>query len=313
MDFPKAIKLSELAEMLSCEYRGDGNHLTYGLNEIHRVRPGDLVFVDHPKYYDTALNSAATTILINQEVAVPANKGILISSNPFSDFNKLTQTFFPFQGSGTMIDPSAEIGEGTHLQPGVFIGPNVKIGKNCRIHSNVSIYHNVIIGDNVIIHANTVIGSDAFYYKKRSNTYEPLLSGGTVIIEDDVQLGASCTIDRGVSAVTQIGQGTRIDNSVHIGHDTIIGKMCLFASQVGIAGCSTIEDEVTLWGQVGVSSNITIGAKAIVLAQSGVAKSLAGGKTYFGYPAEEARKRFREMASMRILPQIIERLEFNDE
>lgn len=313
MDFPKAIKLSELADILSCEFRGDQDHLTYGFNEIHRVRPGDLVFVDHPKYYEAALKSAATTVLINQEVEVPEGKAILISDDPFRDFNKLTQTYFPFLTASNQIDPSAEIGEGTIIQPGVFIGPHVKIGKNCIIHSNVSIYHRVEIGDNVVVHANCVIGSDAFYYKKREDTFEALQSGGTVLIEDDVHLGASCTIDRGVSAVTRIGKGTRLDNSVHIGHDTLIGKMCLFASQVGVAGCSTIEDEVTLWGQVGVSSNVTIGSKATVLAQSGVAKSLAGGKTYFGYPADEARKRFREMASMRVLPQIIERLEFNEE
>lgn len=313
MDFPKALKLAELAEMLNCEFRGDAEHLTYGFNEIHRVRPGDLVFVDHPKYYATALQSNATTVIINQEVEVPAGKGLLISSDPFREFNLLTRKFFPFNSSNNMIDPSAEIGENTIIQPGVFIGPGVKIGKNCLIHSNVSIYHNCEIGDNVIIHANTVIGSDAFYYKKRPETFEALLSGGIVKIEDDVQIGASCTLDRGVSAVTHIGKGTRIDNSVHIGHDTIIGKKCLFASQVGIAGCSTIEDEVTLWGQVGVSSNITIGTKAVVLAQSGVSKSLAGGKTYFGYPAEEARKKYREMASIRLLPQIIERIELNED
>ncbi len=312
MDFPKPMSLAEMADFLSCEFRGDLQHLTYGFNEIHRVRPGDLVFVDHPKYYETALKSAATTILINQEVAVPSGKGILISEDPFRDFNKLTQRFFPFKQSDSLIDPSAEIGEGSHIQPGVFIGPKVKIGKNCLIHANVSLYQDIEIGDNVVINANTVIGSDAFYFKKRPERYDPLLSGGTVLIENDVIIGASCTIDRGVSAATIIGAGTRIDNSVHIGHDTHIGKNCLFAAQVAIAGCVQVEDEVILWGQVGVSANVTLGAKAVVLAQSGIAKSLAGGKTYFGYPAEEARKRFRELASVRLLPQIIEKLEFNE-
>lgn len=312
MEFPKALTLSELAEFLDCKFQGDAQHLTYGFNEIHRVRPGDLVFVDHPKYYQAALNSEATTILINQEVEAPTGKGLLISEDPFRDFNKLTQRYFPFQANSQLIDPSAEIGENTIIQPGVFIGPQVKIGANCIIHSNVSIYGQSLIGDKVVIHANTVIGADAFYFKKRPDTYEPLQSGGRVRIENDVQIGASCTIDRGVSAETVIGQGSRLDNSVHVGHDTIIGKQCLFASQVGIAGCVNIEDQVTLWGQVGVSSNVTIGSRAVVLAQSGISKSLEGSKTYFGYPAEEARKRYREMASIRLLPQIIEKIEINE-
>jgi UDP-3-O-[3-hydroxymyristoyl] glucosamine N-acyltransferase len=129
-----------------------------------------------------------------------------------------------------------------------------------------------------------------------------------VVIENDVEIGTNCTIDRGVTASTTIGAGTKIDNLVQIGHDTVIGKKCLFASQVGIAGCVVIEDEVTLWGQVGVISGITIGAKAIVYAQSGVAKSLEGGKTYFGSPADEARRKYREMAALRALPEIIENM-----
>ncbi len=312
MEFPKPLKLSELADFLECGYRGDADHLTYGFNEIHRVRPGDLVFVDHPKYYQTALESAATTIIINQEVAVPSGKGILVSEDPFRDFNKLTQEYYPFQAAQASISPDAEIGEGTIIQPGCFIGAGVKIGRDCVIHSNVSIYDHCEIGDRVHIHANAVIGSHAFYYKKRPEGYDRLLSGGTVVLEDDVEIGASCTIDRGVSAITRIGEGTKLDNGVQIGHDTIIGKKCLLAAQVGVAGCCQIEDEVTLWGQVGVAANVTIGAKASVLAQSGIAKSLEGGKIYFGYPADEVRKRHRELASLRLLPEIINRLELKE-
>jgi UDP-3-O-[3-hydroxymyristoyl] glucosamine N-acyltransferase len=308
MDFPRVHTLVEVATLLNCEYDGTDDHQVWGWNEIHRVRPGDLVFVDHPKYYDKALDSAATTILINKKVAVPRGKGILISDDPFRDFNKLKQYFLPFKANENAIHPTATIGTGTIIQPGCFIGPLVEIGENCVIHSNVSIYDRCKIGNDVIIHANSVLGSDAFYYKNRETGFDKLLSSGTVVLEDKVHLGASCTIDRGVSADTRIGEGTVIDNSVHIGHDTLIGKRCLLAAQVGIAGCVVIEDDVTIWGQVGVSSNVRIGSKAIILAQSGVAKSVAGGKTYFGYPADEARKRFREMASVRILPKIIEQL-----
>ena len=158
-----------------------------------------------------------------------------------------------------------------------------------------------MIGNNVTIHAGTVLGADAFYYKKRPEGFDKLKSGGRVVIEDEVDLGALCTIDRGVTGDTTIGRGTKIDNQVHVGHDTVIGKKCLIASQTGIAGCVVIEDEVTIWGQVGMTSGITIGTKAVILAQSGISKSLEGGQTYFGYPAEEARKKYKEMGALRQL------------
>ena len=234
--------------------------------------------------------------------------GLLISDDPFRDFNKITKNFNPFTAATASITSSASIGVNTVIQPNAFVGNNVVIGENCIIHSNVSIYDNTVIGDNVIIHANTVIGADAFYYKKREDGFDRLLSGGNVVIEDRVEIGASCTIDKGVSGSTRIGYDSKLDNHIQVGHDTVIGKHCLIASQVGIAGCVVIEDHVTLWGQVGVTSGITIGEKAVLLAQSGIARSLEGGKTYFGSPAEEARKKYRELASVRMLPEIIEKI-----
>lgn len=308
MRFPEPRTLAELAEWLDCTFVGNPDHKVTGINEIHVVESGDLVFVDHPKYYDKALNSAATTILINKEVEAPEGKGLLVSDDPFRDFNKITRFYKPFQAASKSIADDLIVGEGTIIQPGAFIGKNVVIGKDCVIHANVTIYGDCTIGDRVTIHAGTVLGSSAFYYKKRPEGYDPLVSGGDIRIDDDVELGASCTIDRGVSGTTIIGKGTKLDNNVHIGHDTQIGQNCLFASQVGIAGCVIVEDNVTLWGQVGVTSGITLGKGCVVLAQSGISKSLEGGKTYFGYPAEDARKKYREMASLRILPEIIEKL-----
>lgn len=162
-------------------------------------------------------------------------------------------------------------------------------------------YDDCVIGDNVTIHAGTVLGADAFYYKKRPEGFDKLKSGGRVVIEDNVDLGALCTIDRGVTGDTTIKKGTKIDNQVHIGHDTVVGEKCLIASQTGIAGCVVIEDEVTIWGQVGMTSGITIGKKAVILAQSGVSKSLEGNQTYFGYPAGEAREKYREMSALKQL------------
>ena len=308
MKFPRTHSLSEIASIIGTEYVGDSDFPVQGINEIHVVEPGDIVFVDHPKYYDKALNSRATVILINKEVECPENKALLISDDPFRDFNRITKHFRPFQNSNTAIATTASIGEGTIIQPNVFIGNHVTIGRNCVIHSNVSINDHCVIGDGVIIHSGSVLGSDAFYYKKRPEGFDRLLSGGRVVLEDAVELGSLCTIDRGVSGDTIIGQGSKLDNQVHVGHDTQIGKKCLIASQTGIAGCVIIEDEVTLWGQVGVTSAITIGKGAVVLAQTGVSKSLAGGKTYFGSPVEEARERLKQLANVRQIPSMMEQL-----
>ena len=301
MKFPRTYTLKEMAEIIGSKYVGDEKFPVEGINEIHVVEKGDIVFVDHPKYYEKALNSAATIVLINKEVECPEGKALLISDDPFRDFVKIGQHFKSFQISEKPIFDSAEIGEGTHIQPNVFVGQNVKIGKNCLIHANVSIGNDTQIGDNVIIHSGTVLGGDGFYYKKRETGFDKLKSVGNVVIENDVEIGANCTIDRGVTASTIIGEGSKLDNQIQIGHDTKIGKKCLFASQVGIAGCVVIEDEVTLWGQVGVKSDVRIGAKAVVLAQSGVGHNLESGKTYFGSPAEEAREMFKRISAQKIL------------
>ena len=301
MRFPQPYTLEQIATIINAKYVGASDFPVLGMNEIHVVQAGDIVFVDHPKYYEKALHSKATIVLINKEVECPEGKALLISDDPFRDFNKLTDFFKPFQKATALIAPSARIGENTVVQPGTFVGNNVVIGNNCRIHSNVSIYDDCVIGDNVTIHAGTVLGADAFYYKKRPEGFDKLKSGGRVVIEDNVDLGALCTIDRGVTGDTTIKKGTKIDNQVHIGHDTIVGEKCLIASQTGIAGCVVIENEVTIWGQVGMTSGITIGEKAVILAQSGISKSLEGGQTYFGYPAGEAREKYKEMSALKQL------------
>lgn len=308
MKFNPPQTLQDIAKIINCDFVGHAEFPVLGMNEIHLVEAGDIVFVDHPKYYDKALSSAATIVLINKQVECPEGKALLISDDPFRDFNKLTTHFNPFVASQQNISSSAQIGKGTVIQPNVFIGNNVKIGKNCLIHPNVTIYDNTIIGDNVTIHAGTVLGADAFYYKNRPEYFDKLISGGRVVIEDNVELGALCTIDKGVTGDTTIGEGSKLDNQVHVGHDTIIGKRCLFAAQVVIAGCVVIEDQVTLWGQVAITSGVTIGKKAVISAQSGVSKSLEGGKSYFGSPADEFRKKYKELASIKLIPSILEEL-----
>ncbi len=301
MKFKKPQTLKQIASLLNIDFIGDADFQVLGINEIHVVQRGDIVFVDHPKYYDKALKSAATTILINKKVDCPEGKSLLISDDPFNDFNKITKHFNPFIASKDSISESAIIGQNTVIQPNVFVGNNVKIGSNCFIHPNVTIYDNTIIGNNVTIHANTVLGADAFYYKNRPAGYDKLISGGRVVLKDNVDLGASCTVDKGVTGDTTIKNGTKLDNQVHVGHDTVIGEKCLIASQTGIAGCVIIEDEVTIWGQVGTNSGITIGKGAVILGQTGVTKSVPGGKSYFGTPVEESREKLKQLAGLKRL------------
>jgi len=304
----KPTTLKEIAAIISADFIGDEQHLITGFNEIHRVQKGDVVFVDHPKYYNKALNSDATTIFINKIVDCPNGKALIIHAEPFTAFNTLTQHFQPKQYSNKPISDTAIIGTNTVIMPGCFVGNNVTIGDNCILHPNVIVYDNCIIGNHVIIHSGTVVGSDGFYFKNRKTHFEQLQTCGRVIINDDVNIGANCTFDKGVTSDTIIGKGTIIDNLVHVAHDVIIGEMCLFAANVAIAGCSTIGNNVTLWGQVGVSSNITIGDGAVVQAQSGVGSDVPAGKVYFGSPAYDAKLKMKEVFAVKQLPSLIHKL-----
>jgi len=307
MQFEQAQPLSWLAEFTGAEIVGNAGLKATGINEIHKVVPGDICFVDFEKYYHQCLHSAASIIIINKKTDCPEGKALLVCDDPFAAYVKIVNHFRKLQPQQEMIHPETVIGTNTIIQPGVFIGSDVRIGSNCLIHANVTIYDHTEIGDHVIIHSGTVIGADAFYYKKRkerSLQYDKLTSCGSVVIHEDVEIGAGCTIDKGASGDTIIGAGTKLDNQVHIGHGVVVGKNCLFAAQVGIAGKVIIEDEVTLWGQVGVNKDLTIGRGATVYAQSGVAGDLEPGKTYFGSPVEEARAKMKELTWIKRIPEL---------
>ncbi len=311
MRFEKPIPLTGIASLINAKIIGNGEALATGINEIHKVEEGDLVFVDHPKYYQTCINSAASFIIINKETEVPAHKALLLVDEPFEAYQKIVSRYRPFTPLIKTISDSAGIGEGSMVMPGAVIGHHVQIGNNTTVYPNVVIMDHCIIGNDVIIQSGTVVGSDAFYYNKKTNRdihYKKMLSCGRVVIQDGVEIGANCTIDRGVSGDTIIGAGTKIDNLVHIGHDTVVGKNCLFAAQVGIAGATIIEDDVILWGQVGVSKTLIIGAAAEVYAQSGVKSNLPGGKKYFGSPAEDAMIKKKEFVWIKRIPALWEKV-----
>ncbi len=229
--------------------------------------------------------------------------------SPFSDFIRIIRYHRPFVASNATISPNAEIGENTIIQPNVFIGDHVKIGKNCIIHANVSIYPYTEIGDNTIIHSSAVIGADGYYFQKKNGKFRKFESCGRVFIKNDVEIGAACTIDRGVTKETTIGNGCKLDNMVQIGHDTVIGDNCLIGSQCAIAGVTKIEDDVILWARVVVNKDLVIGKGAVILATSGIDKNIPSGETYFGSPAQPVMAAWRELAAIRQLPNLLKKLE----
>jgi UDP-3-O-[3-hydroxymyristoyl] glucosamine N-acyltransferase len=308
MDFPQPLKVTQLADIIGAKVLGDTSLEVIGLNELHIVREGDISFVDHPKYYNKVLNSKATVIIINKAVEVPKNKSLLLHDAPFDAFIQLIQHFRPFEKSNQSISPTAIIGEGTIIQPGAFIGNNVRIGKNCLIHANASIYDYTVIGDDVVIHSGSTIGGDGFYFQRQEKGYVKFQSGGRVILEDRVEIGASCSIDKGVTGDTIIGEGTKMDNQCQVGHDTVIGKNCLIGAFAAIAGVTVIEDDVILWARVAINKDIVIGKGAVLYSTTGADKSIEGNKEYMGAPAIEARKYWKQIAAIRQLPELIKKI-----
>ena len=299
MTFNKPQTLGDIARLTGARMVGDADFPVYGTNEIHRVKNGEIVFVNHPKYYDAALSSPATVILIDKEVECPPGKVLLISDDPFRDFNVINTHFTKISNFQEELH-DIEVGEGTRIHPSAVLGNEIRIGKNCIIYPNVVIGDRTVIGDNVIIQANTVLGGDAFYYRKLNGNYDRLISVGNVVIKDGVEIGNNCSIDRGVTDSTIIGEGSVLDNQIQIGHDTVIGKRVLIASQTGIAGCCIIEDDVTVWGQVGMASGVRVASGTVLLAKSGVNRDLPKG-TYFGPLAEEFRQYLRKEVKIKNL------------
>ena len=280
MKFPQQHTLKQIATIINCEFVGSDDFPVFGMNEIHVVRPGDIVFVDHPKYYDKALESAATIVLINKKVACPEGKALLISDDPFRDFNKLSQHFNSFNPATKLVSESAKIGKNTIIQPNAFIGNNVIIGDDCIIHANVVINDATVIGNNVIIQSGTILGSDAFYYKNRPTGFDKLLSCGRVVIEDNVEIGATCTIDRGVTGDTTIKEGTKIDNQVQIAHNVELGENTGIAGCSAIAGSTRIGKNCTIAGAVGIIGHLTIVDNVHITVRSLVTKSILKAGSY---------------------------------
>ena len=312
MRLPAPLLASAFAKTCGAELVGSDQYI-HGVNEIHRVEPGDLTFVDHPKYYASTLASAASVVLIDRlpEGGAPKEKTLLVHPEPFAPYDALVREHRPPYVLNEVIARSASVHASAVVEPGAVIGPKVTVGAHSRIEAGAVVYGPCRIGSHCRVGAGTVVGDLAFYFRgvpgveapeaERERGRRRWTTGGDVVLEDYVELGPNCVVARGVSAVTRIGRGTKVDAGCMIAHGVEIGRDCLLAAQVGIAGKARIGDGCVLYGQAGVAQNVVIGPGAVISAKAGVSKDLAGGVTYFGAPAEPIRGWMKREAVLRRL------------
>ncbi len=320
--------LRELAELVDGEVVGDGEILIAGASGLSEAKEGDITFLANPKYLHLIETTRASAIIASRDLEV-SRMPIVRTRDPSLAFAKIVSIFAPKMPQPPKgIHPSAIIGEGVELAEdvavgalsviednvrigaksiiysGVYIGHGANIGSDTIIYPHVSIRERVEIGDRVIIHNGTVVGSDGFGYSTANDTHHKIPQVGTVVIEDDVEIGANVTIDRARFDKTVIGKGTKIDNLVQIAHNVITGQNCIIVALTGISGSATLGKNVTLAGQVGLVGHIKVGDDCIVAAQSGVSKDLPPGARVFGTPARPMATAKRINACIQRLPKL---------
>ena len=327
------MKLRDLAERLACRLEGDGEVEIVRVAGIQHAQGGDLTFLANPKYEAALARTRASAVLLRDD-APPAPCATLRTPDPYLAFARAVGLFAPAWrpspgvhalaavaadariGGSVSIGPFVSIGEGasigdhTVVFPNVTIGPGAQIGADCVIHSNVAIRERVVIGSRVVLQNGVVIGSDGYGFVRRGDgTHEKIPQVATVVIEDDVELGANTTVDRPAVGETRIRSGTKIDNLVQIGHGVTVGRNVLMAAQVGIAGSTDVEDDVVFGGQVGVGGHLTIGRGSVAVGQSGVTNSLEPGAMVAGYPAIDSREWRKASVVFKRLPELKRRIE----
>ena len=307
------LTLSEIAKHVSGEIVGDPNLMISGVSEIQNSRAGTITFLGNPIYNKYLSETKADAVFIKDANSLGHKNGIVVK-NPQLAMARTLSLFFPEVlpnplihslacidktakigkkvsiGSGAVIKAGAIVGDNTTIEANTVVEENIIIGEGCKIHPNVSIYSNTIIGDNVIIHSGTTIGCDGYGYITEDGIHEKIPQTGNVIIENDVEIGSNCVIDRATIGSTIVGTMTKIDNLVHIAHNVTIGRGCLLTAGFAVAGSAEIGNYCTFAGQVGVAPHVKIGDHATFAAKSGVTKSLVGEKVYAGFPAREINK-----------------------
>lgn len=338
----KSWTAADLAKQLGADLLGSPDNTVNQVANMQSARPGCLVFAENDQYLDQALSSQATLTLTTAKLVeawkersqseLPADKSLLLTSNTRVAYARALELFFPLVqakpgvhptaviDAGAQVDPSAEIGAHCYVGPGAVIGENtrlmdsvsvgegVQIGSNCLFYPHVTIYYGSQIGDRVVIHAGTVVGSDGYGFVFDAGQHRKIPQIGNVIVENDVEIGANVTIDRGAQGPTVIGAGTKIDNLVQIAHNVKIGKGCLLVAQSAIAGSSSLGDFAIIAGQAGIAGHIHIGSQATVAAQSGVMHSIPEGEKWLGSPAKPDRQTKREWLAANRLPEAMKKL-----
>lgn len=324
-------RLCELAERIEGELRGDGEITITGVGHLEDAGEGEITFADGPAVQSLANESRAAALIVPPEVEVK-HKPFIVTEDPRLAFSKVLELFAPDRIPSPGVHPTAVIGsnvslgenvsigahayvgdgsiigDNTVVHPLAYVGPETLIGKGCAIHPQVYIGPRVQLGDRSIVHAGASVGADGFGYLQTDQGHRKIPQIGTVIVEQDVEIGANSTIDRATVAATRIGAGTKIDDQVHVAHNVVLGRNCLLCGQVGIAGSTTIGDNVVMGGQAGVNDHVEIGNNIIIAARASVFGNLDEEGIYSGYPAAPHQKQLRSIAHMRRLPRLVDRI-----
>ncbi len=326
--------LAEVAEIVKGKIVGERTLVITGFSSIDRAKEGDIAFLSHRKYLPMARETKASALLVPLNIEVPS-KSVIQTANPSLAFAQIMAVCVnkrsPSGNKGihktaiiakdanigknvsigpyTVIENKVKIGNNTVIYSGCYVGPETTIGEDCLIYPHITLREAVSIGNRVIIHSGTVIGSDGFGFESVDGVHQKIPQMGTVVIEDDVEIGANVTIDRARMDKTIIGKGTKIDNLVQIAHNVVIGENCIIVSQVGISGSTTIGKGSVLAGQVGIVGHIEIGEGSIIYAKSGISKSLPPLSKVFGYPAQPLNEFKKVHANIQRLPQYIKTIQ----
>jgi UDP-3-O-[3-hydroxymyristoyl] glucosamine N-acyltransferase len=331
-----ALTLHELAQLTDGRVlRGNPQALFSGISSLDLATPDDICFLGNTKYLTQFQQSQAGACLVAPDVTDgPETMALIEVENPtlafsavIAHFADAAHAFVPGVHPRAMVDPTATldptrvcihpgavimagavIGDGTEIFPNAVIGAHVTIGKDCLIYQNVSIRERCVIGDRVILQPGAVIGSDGYGYQFSQGRHQKIPQVGIVEISNDVEIGANTTIDRARFGKTLIGEGTKIDNLVQIGHNVQIGKHCLVIALTGIAGSAKLGNYVTSAAQVGIAGHLEIGDKAVLAARTGVTGDLPGGQTYLGHPAQPMKQELKNLAHLRRLPKLIDEM-----
>lgn len=333
-----SISLQQLAELVGGTLAsGSATNVITGLNSITDAGPGEVTFLGNVRYLPALKTTRASAALVPDDLDVaeaPAELALIRVNNPTLAFSSVIRFFGPPSvtcvpgihetavvasdvsfdpqkvsiGPHAVIESGVVIGAGSVIHSGVYIGRGVKLGTDCVIHANTVIKERCVLGNRVVLHSGVVIGSDGFGYELIKGRHQKIDQVGIVQIDDDVEVGSCTTIDRARFGRTWIGEGTKIDNLVQIGHNCVLGKHCVIVAQTGISGSTRLGNYVTLGGQVGVAGHLELGDQVMVLAKSGVAKSLPQAGAYTGYPARPLMEGRKMMSLPARIPELIERV-----